>query len=59
MPMADQILVLYECYRSNRTGIRLAGKAQALATALPRFADDLAWWTEAAKAPRARSAPAY
>jgi hypothetical protein len=25
----------------------------------PRFADDLAWWTEAAKAQRARTAPPY
>jgi hypothetical protein len=27
--------------------------------AFPRFADDLAWWTEAAKAQRARKAPPY
>ncbi len=32
---------------------------QALARAFPRFADDLAWWTEAAKAQRARQAPPY
>ena len=30
-----------------------------LAKAFPRFADDLAWWTEAAKAQRARKAPPY
>jgi hypothetical protein len=25
----------------------------------PRFADDLAWWTEAAKAQRSRKPPPY
>jgi NAD(P)H-dependent FMN reductase len=36
------------------------GKAgEALQHAFPRFADDLAWWTEAAKAQRARKAPPY
>jgi NAD(P)H-dependent FMN reductase len=34
-----------------------AGKL--LDRAFPRFADDLAWWTEAAKAQRARKAPPY
>ena len=34
-----------------------AGKA--LARAFPRFADDLAWWIEAAKAQRARKPPPY
>jgi NAD(P)H-dependent FMN reductase len=34
-----------------------AGKA--LAQAFPRFADDLMWWVEAAKAQRARKAPPY
>jgi NAD(P)H-dependent FMN reductase len=34
-----------------------AGKA--LEQAFPRFADDLAWWTEAAKAQRLRKAPPY
>jgi NAD(P)H-dependent FMN reductase len=32
---------------------------EALQHAFPRFADDLAWWTEAAKAQRARKAPPY
>ena len=32
---------------------------EGLARAFPRFADDLAWWTEAAKAQRARRAPPY
>ncbi len=31
----------------------------ALARAFPRFADDLAWWTEAARAQHARSKPPY
>lgn len=31
----------------------------ALARAFPRFADDLAWWTEAARAQRQRVAPPY
>lgn len=31
----------------------------ALQQAFPRFADDLAWWTEAARAQRARKAPPY
>jgi NAD(P)H-dependent FMN reductase len=31
----------------------------ALAKSFPRFADDLAWWTEAARAQRDRRAPPY
>ena len=31
----------------------------ALERAFPRFADDLAWWTDAARAQRARVAPPY
>jgi NAD(P)H-dependent FMN reductase len=31
----------------------------ALTRAFPRFADDLAWWTEAARAQRERAAPPY
>jgi NAD(P)H-dependent FMN reductase len=31
----------------------------ALRQAFPRFADDLAWWTEAARVQRARKAPPY
>ncbi|GAB0119967.1 NADPH-dependent FMN reductase [Acidisoma sp. 7E03] len=31
----------------------------SLARAFPRFAEDLAWWTEAARAQRARRAPPY
>lgn len=32
---------------------------QALEKSFPRFADDLAWWTEAAKAQRAKKQPPY
>jgi NAD(P)H-dependent FMN reductase len=32
---------------------------RALEAAFPRFADDLFWWTEAAKAQRAAKAPPY
>jgi NAD(P)H-dependent FMN reductase len=32
---------------------------QALERAFPRFADDLAWWTEAARTQRARKPPPY
>ena len=32
---------------------------KALAQAFPRFADDLAWWMEAAKAQRAKKPPPY
>ncbi|UGY14019.1 NADPH-dependent FMN reductase [Bradyrhizobium septentrionale] len=32
---------------------------KSLERAFPRFADDLAWWMEAAKAQRARKAPPY
>jgi NAD(P)H-dependent FMN reductase len=32
---------------------------ESLAKAFPRFADDLAWWTEAAKAQKAKKAPPY
>lgn len=31
----------------------------ALTRAFPRFADDLAWWTEAARSQRARRDPPY
>jgi NAD(P)H-dependent FMN reductase len=32
---------------------------EALQRAFPRFADDIAWWTEAARAQRERKAPPY
>ena len=41
----------------NGEPIGEAGKA--LAHAFPRFADDLAWWMEAAKAQRAKKQPPY
>jgi NAD(P)H-dependent FMN reductase len=36
-----------------------SGTSQALQKSFPRFADDLAWWTDAAKAQRAQKAPPY
>ena len=41
----------------NATGEPIAEAGQQLQRAFPRFADDLAWWTEAAKYQRARKAP--
>src|ERR1700720_3374006 len=40
-------------------GKPLGEGGKALEHAFPRFADDLAWWMEAAKAQRARRAPPY
>ncbi|GAA0746655.1 NAD(P)H-dependent oxidoreductase [Ideonella azotifigens] len=39
----------------NPTG----GAGESLQKAFPRFADDLAWWTEAAREQRTRKAPPY
>lgn len=43
----------------DETGEPIGQPGAALERAFPRFADDLAWWTEAAKAQRARRAPPY
>jgi len=43
----------------NAAGEPIAEAGQQLQQAFPRFADDLAWWTEAAKNQRARKAPPY
>jgi NAD(P)H-dependent FMN reductase len=43
----------------DASGIPIGPQGEALQQAFPRFADDLAWWTEAAKAQRARKAPPY
>ena len=43
----------------NATGEPIGEAGQRLQMAFPRFADDLAWWTEAAKCQRARKAPPY
>jgi hypothetical protein len=37
----------------------IGGGGDALERAFPRFADDLAWWVEAAKAQRQRKPPPY
>ncbi len=41
------------------SGIPIGPQGEALKQAFPRFADDLAWWTEAARAQRSRKAPPY
>jgi hypothetical protein len=41
------------------SGEPLGEAGQALQKAFPRFADDLAWWTEAARSQRARKPPPY
>jgi NAD(P)H-dependent FMN reductase len=43
----------------NPQGEPIGDAGKALEQAFPRFADDLAWWTEAAKAQRQRKAPPY
>jgi NAD(P)H-dependent FMN reductase len=43
----------------NAAGEPIGEAGAALERAFPRFADDLAWWTEAAKAQRTRRAPPY
>lgn len=40
-------------------GEPLGDAGKALEKMFPRFADDLSWWTEAAKAQRAKRAPPY
>lgn len=40
-------------------GRPIGSGGEALQKAFPRFADDLAWWTEAAREQRARKAPPY
>jgi NAD(P)H-dependent FMN reductase len=43
----------------DASGEPIGAGGAALERAFPRFADDLAWWTEAAKAQRARKSPPY
>lgn len=43
----------------SETGEPIGDGGKALARAFPRFADDLMWWVEAAKAQRARKPPPY
>ena len=43
----------------DQNGKPIGDGGKALAQAFPRFADDLIWWTEAAKAQRARKKPPY
>ncbi len=43
----------------NEAGEPIGEAGATLERTFPRFADDLAWWTEAAKAQRAKKAPPY
>ncbi|HEX4150621.1 MAG TPA: NAD(P)H-dependent oxidoreductase [Steroidobacteraceae bacterium] len=43
----------------NERGQPMGVGGQSLVTAFSRFADDLTWWTEAAKAQRSRRRPPY
>ena len=43
----------------SENGEPIGDGGKALARSFPRFADDLAWWVEAAKAQRARKPPPY
>ena len=43
----------------DANGQPIGALGEALQQSFPRFADDLAWWTEAAKAQRARKLPPY
>ena len=46
-------------YTLSAAGEPIGEPGQALQKAFYRFADDLAWWTEAARQQRARKAPPY
>ena len=41
------------------TAVATGGSGDALVRTFPRFADDLAWWTQAARAQRDRCQPPY
>ena len=43
----------------DETGAPAGGGGTALARAFPRFAEDLGWWTQAARAQRSRAQPPY
>jgi NAD(P)H-dependent FMN reductase len=43
----------------DEAGSPVGEAGAALSRAFPRFADDLAWWTQAAREQRARKAPPY
>jgi len=45
--------------RFSANGEPIGEGGKALEHAFPRFADDLIWWIEAAKAQRQRRAPPY
>lgn len=60
MVVVSSTIAVGQIGQSIDAGGQPAGEGgKALARAFPRFADDLAWWVEAAKAQRARKPPPY
>jgi len=60
MAVISSTLAVGQLAQSLDAGAQPTGPGgEALQRAFPRFADDLAWWTEAARAQKARKAPPY
>jgi len=60
MAVISSTLAVGQIAQSLDAGAQPTGPGgEALQRAFPRFADDLAWWTEAARAQKARKAPPY
>jgi NAD(P)H-dependent FMN reductase len=60
MAVISSTLAVGQIAQSLDAGAQPTGPGgEALQGAFPRFADDLAWWTEAARAQKARKAPPY
>ena len=57
--ISSQVSVGPIAHTLDAEGRPIGEGGKALAHAFPRFADDLAWWTEAAKTQRAKQAPPY
>jgi NAD(P)H-dependent FMN reductase len=59
VPISSTLTVGPIAQALSAEGKPLGEAGAALDRAFPRFADDLAWWTEAARTQRARKAPPY
>nr|MBA3477928.1 NAD(P)H-dependent oxidoreductase [Lautropia sp.] len=60
MVVISSTLAVWQISQSlDEDGKPTGGGGEALSKAFPRFADDLAWWTEAAREQRMRKAPPY
>ena len=60
MPVISSTLTIGPiAHTLDANGEPIGDAGLALKKAFPRFADDLAWWTEAARSMRARKAPPY